>query len=99
MAEMTEAPSIRGNYPLAGERIGPAWRRTWSALADGEWHKGNDVARAVREDLHPETIMTLLRQAVRAGLLEGEKRKGARIGGTSKVHSYPVWYRRADLVG
>ena len=98
MAGMTEAPSIRGSYPLAGEKIGPAWRRTWSALADGEWHKGNDVARAVREDLHPETIMTLLRQAAKVGLLEQDRRTGVRVDG-SRFAPRPNWYRRADLAG
>jgi hypothetical protein len=68
----TEAPNIAGEYPLAGERIGPAWRAAWRMLDREQWINGGDVAAAVapRCGLQVETVKNLLSSARRAGLLE-----------------------------
>ena len=68
----SEAPNFNGSYPLAGERIGPAWRDLWTLLADDQWQCGTDLASAVgsTHNLAEATVKNLLRSAARAGLLE-----------------------------
>ena len=68
----TEAPNIRGNYPLGGERIGPAWRALWAQLSETDWTDGTEVSRevALADGLAVETVINLLRTARREGLLE-----------------------------
>lgn len=67
----TEPRNIGGNYPLAGERIGPAWRSMWKLLSP-EWQYGDDLAAIVAEEtgLAVRTLRNLLRKAVNARLLE-----------------------------
>lgn len=70
-----DAPNIRGTYPLAGERIGPAWRAAWSFMANGSWVY---AARVVAEmtsaaAIERKTAENLLRQAAHAGLIEKRK--------------------------
>lgn len=64
-------PQIRGNYPLAGDRIGPAWRRIWRELGDGQPRLAADFARDIAPvvGLAPNTVVNLLRQAAQEGLL------------------------------
>lgn len=68
----TDAPNFRGTYPLAGEKIGPAWRAAWAQLSRTSWVDGTSLAGEVGPplELAPETVVNLLRQARQAGLLE-----------------------------
>lgn len=84
-------------YPSRGERIGPAWRRVWRELADGEWHLGADLAEACAIEVLPQTIKTLLWQADRNGLVAKELRSAP--GRTVRRSVRAAWYRRADLAG
>lgn len=74
----TEAPNIRGTYPLAGERIGPAWRAAWAELTTDTWTDGSSLAARVgpAHGIGAETVVNLLRQARAAGLLEVTQRRG-----------------------
>lgn len=84
------APNIRGNYPLAGERVGPAWRACWSLLSRTTWTDGTTLAGEVGppNGLAPETVVNLLRQARQAGLLEVRMvRVGSRQRGEYRVKS------------
>lgn len=67
-----EPPNFEREYPLAGARIGPAWRAAWELLQDGEWHGKIEIESAMCEagPVASITAMNLLRQARRAGLLE-----------------------------
>lgn len=71
-----EAPNIRGSYPLGGERLAPAWRAGWALLASapGYWFSATRVAAVMASvgdsPILPTTSRNLLRQAVKAGLLE-----------------------------
>ncbi len=96
---MDEAPNIKGDYPLLGERIGPAWCRAWDAMSDGGWVRGLDLAESVRGDLRAKTVIGLFRQAVLAGLLEVEIRRGSKIQNTNGFFTRDAWYRRADVRG
>lgn len=93
-----DAPNISGNYPNGGEKIGPAWADTWRALGR-EWARGSEIAESIaeRHSLSPKTIMNLLGQAAKAGLIESERRFVGKVGGyrsgTNPIR--PVWYRRA----
>ncbi len=68
------APDITPGYPSGGEKIGPAWDLIWSKLGDtaGEWVRGLDFAtrHAAEAGLHPDTVVTLMRQASNRGLLQ-----------------------------
>lgn len=68
----TEAPNFSGNYPLGGERLGPAWRDTWRLLTPGQWASGHALAEMVSRnvDISPITVRNLLRKAVQVGVLE-----------------------------
>ena len=77
-------------YPSAGRIIGPAWQSMWSALADGEWRDGAELAVTVgsRRGCSPKTARNLLAGAATAGLIEREER----IGG--EPQRWRTWYRR-----
>ena len=68
----TEARNFSGTYPLAGEKIGPAWLACWDRLSDQCWVAGPDVVHEVAEltGLNRLTITGLLSGARRAGQLE-----------------------------
>lgn len=70
--EQETAPNFSGDYPMAGERIGPAWQRVWDRMADRKWLMTQVIARdpELRGDLQPKTMENLIRRAFRAGLLE-----------------------------
>jgi hypothetical protein len=84
-------PNIRGNYPLGGELIGPAWSSAWMLLADGEWHVGKKISEVMchRGRIVERTAFNLLRAARRAGILE-VRRPTHRHGGNA-----PAEYRIA----
>lgn len=75
-------PNIAGDYPLAGEKIGPAWRDTWAVLSSGKWFAGADVAQwvAARQPVDPRTVIGLMQKARKAGLLEVKILKTKRDG-------------------
>lgn len=68
------APNFAGTYPLAAERLGPAWRETWRVLAASPrtWHRGHELAERVapRHGLTVQAVSSLLADAARYGLLE-----------------------------
>lgn len=69
-----ETPNIRGTYPLAGSKIGPAWIQIWKALDPDRWTEATGLAKRVAKQngLTPATVLGLLRQARTAGLIEVE---------------------------
>jgi hypothetical protein len=72
----TDAPNFRGTYPLAGERIGPAWRAAWTRLSESQWTCGGDIVAEVAPGvgIADATVANLLRQARQAGILAVEHR-------------------------
>lgn len=72
MIDPFAAPNFKGNYPLAGELIGPAWRDAWRTMADGQWHAAPEIIDAMcyRQRIVKITAVNLLRSARRAGVLE-----------------------------
>lgn len=100
MTTMEKAPDIGPNYPSRGARLGPAWQRTWDALADGEWHAAAKVAEDVAGDCSRITVMNLLGLAAKAGLVEREMRADGkpvkRRFGSRPVMARTVWYRRVE---
>jgi len=91
-------PQIKGNYPLAGKRIGPAWRRIWRELGDGEVHAGRALAGwlAPLTDVAVVTIEEMLRQAASRGLIERVSVRAPQpspAGGRRTL----VAYRRTDV--
>lgn len=88
MAEIVDqAPDFEGNgYPGTGEKIGPAWRAMWSAMADGEWRSSVSLASVACEaaPVVTGTALNLLHSAARCGVIEKRTgphptRKGARL--------------------
>lgn len=76
-----DAPNFSGNYPLGGERIGPAWRDMWRVLAGAQWVRSTAVTDApsvTRHGLDPRTVSNLLRAARTAGVLEVRYRRGGK---------------------
>jgi hypothetical protein len=67
-----EAPNFRGNFPLDGAQIGPAWRAAWALLSDGQWHSKLEIEPVMCEagPIVPITALNLLRLARKAGVLE-----------------------------
>lgn len=88
----TDAPSISGNYPLAGEKIGPAWRAAWSQLSQKTWADAASLAGelAAQHGLSQKTLANLLREARKAGLLEVRYAAARRAGETHKRAEYRV---------
>lgn len=80
------------NYPMAGERIGPAWQFIWDFLADKKLPLGKqtiiEVAQSAGHDLQSGTIYNLLWQAGRNGLLEV----------THQGKTKATYYRRIDMI-
>lgn len=68
----TEAPNISGTYPLAGERVGPAWRAAWALLQEGSWVDGPSLAAEVAGStgVAAKTVTNLLQKARAHRLLE-----------------------------
>jgi hypothetical protein len=80
-----EAPNIAGNYPLGGEKIGPAWRAAWHFLATTHprWMPKRDItAVMVRTGIVEDTAESLLQQASRRRVLEVRYRKTDNRGQT-----------------
>lgn len=66
------APNFRGNYPNAGERIGPAWQAAWACLLRNEGQAfQEDLTDTMIEDggIQEATATNLLRKAVKARVL------------------------------
>lgn len=79
----TDPPNFAGNYPLAGERIGPAWRAAWDVLSDGSWRSKLQIVPVMCKagPVVPITALNLLRAARRAGVLEVRRTVRADDGG------------------
>lgn len=73
----TEPENFSGAYPLAGERIGPAWREAWRMLSDKRWIEGKEIKEqvAARTDVIEGTVGVLLWKAEKVGILEKVTRK------------------------
>jgi hypothetical protein len=71
----TPAPNFNGSYPLAGDRIGPAWVTLWHFLSTGTPQCGYALASLVTKenDLKISTVLGLLRRAVKVGILEQKR--------------------------
>lgn len=65
----TPARNFHRNYPLAGERIGPAWLALWSALHPRQWQTGRSLAEplAPRLGVAEATLSNLLWRAEKSG--------------------------------
>ena len=68
----TDAPNFKGNYPLGGDRIGPAWLDLWEML-DTEryqcgWYLADQVAD--RNNILARTAHALLSSAASAEILD-----------------------------
>lgn len=73
------APNFgKSNYPMGGERIGPAWQAAWDILCDGEWHNSRPVKDAMTAagPILDLTANEVLRQSARSGLTERRVRRG-----------------------
>ena len=86
-----EVPNFypNSNYPLGGERIGPAWRAAWAALLAeprGIPAPTLKIAMCAAADIIDKTAELLLQKARKAGILEVHYVKGRR-----RV----AWYRSA----
>lgn len=80
---MDEPPNFSGQYPLAGSRIGPAWRLGWHELvaAYPRWVPGPDLsARMSEAGIQERTAKGLLQGARRARLLAVRYRKSGQHG-------------------
>jgi hypothetical protein len=95
----TRAPNIRGNFPLAGKKLAPAWRALWKALDENEWIEGARLATEVSAEygVARSTVMHLLREARAAELLDVREapRPGRRPTGEYRVHvpgRMMVWF-------
>lgn len=81
-----DAPAFepaRSDYPLGGEKTGPIWRAAWRILRDaGKRYVSSDDALAQVQYAIPganrETVRNILYAAVRAGVLETDKRPHGR---------------------
>lgn len=89
IVETDEAPNIRGRYPLAGVRLGPAWRAAWRALGTGEWveMRAMSIELGREHGLTPQAVAAVLTQATVARLLERRVRTDGRL----------IELRRADV--
>ena len=77
--EIPPAPAFSANgYPLAGERIGPAWVAAWCLLHQHATVSTEDLVTAMHEHhgVAPSTARSLLGMAAKAGHI-----CGARYGG------------------
>lgn len=75
--------NIGGTYPLAGARVGPAWRIAWRHLADQHPHwvpRASLVATMASTGILPETAERLLKKARKVGVLEARYRQTAGRG-------------------
>lgn len=73
----------RGAYPLAGERIGPAWRAAWTALCRAGqpgWLDGDTLAATMTAavDIEDKTARGLLAKGAAAEVLEVRYRRGGK---------------------
>lgn len=73
----TTAPNFRGDYPGAGERIGPAWQAAWDELCSGREIRGDQLTAAMLDtvDIKSHTAESLLRQARQYGVLNVRYRR------------------------
>lgn len=70
---LTDRP--RSDYPLSGEKTGPAWRAAWTLLrkAHPEYVAASVIAEAVTKvhpEISPDTVKNLLLSAHRFGVLD-----------------------------
>lgn len=67
---MSQAPNYDGEWPRAGERIGPTWQAIWDDLENGKWKTGKQLAHKHNVLVVPDTVFHILKKAYDAGVLE-----------------------------
>ena len=63
--EPDPAPNLVGSYPLAGQRVGPAWCEAWRVMGVGGWHSVRTMCFDVapRHGLSPQALDAVVRTA------------------------------------
>ena len=85
---MSKAPNYDGEFPEAGERMGPAWQYIWDQLESGKWVTGKTLAHST--ELRPDTVYHMLKDASDKGVIErnAKPKPGKR--------TFYLTYRRTD---
>jgi hypothetical protein len=93
----TRPPNFRGRYPLAGEKIGPAWSIIWRRLSRNFYTDGLTLAGDVTQvcDVAPRTVLNLLTRARALGILEVTYRVPK--GRARKTAHYRVSMKGAEM--
>lgn len=75
----SEPQNFKGTYPLAGDRIGPAWRECWRLLNRVTFMDGVELAERVSAvtAVQGKTVAGLLWRAEKAGILEKRLRRAS----------------------
>lgn len=89
-----DAPKLtkrsNSDFPLGGEKLGPAWIAAWEFMEDCRWKGVRELQEVMAEasDVAPKTAYNLLNKARIMGFLE------ARYGLSSKNRAMLTDYRR-----
>ena len=86
---MSKAPNYDGEYPGAGEKIGPLWQELWDAMRDGRWYRASTLAEVYAKEVAPSTVRSVLQKAADKGAIE-------RVAGKGRYKTAPKSYRRID---
>lgn len=84
---MREPQNYDGAYPLAGARIGPAWREMWATMCRKGCLPADFEDVRIRHDLAPSTIRGMLRRGAAAGVLSVTYRR-ERVNGRMRNRAY-----------
>lgn len=87
---MTKAPNFDGEFPGAGEKIGPVWQRLWDHMEDGRWYVGPQLTQVFAQGVSASAVRHILLDAGFSGVLEVKKVKNPRA---RNAHNE---YRRTD---
>jgi hypothetical protein len=87
---VSTAPNYDGDYPGAGEKIGPTWQAVWDHLENGRWVTARTLVHEHCELVKTTTVYDILRRASDKGLIEKAYRK------KPGRHSVYMEYRRTD---
>lgn len=92
-----------GAFPLAAPRLGPVWRALWRVLCLPGWHTQRELWDAVpgeREGhavVKPITMINLLAQARRSGVVVCQLQRGAGVqGGSQRANAFRALGALAD---
>lgn len=89
-AGMSKAPNFDGEYPGAGEIIGPLWQRLWDHMEDGRWYNGPNISKELCGEASNHTARSVLSKAARHGVLQVRMRRMPR------QRNVYCWYKRID---